>query len=71
MTTREYEGSAVYYVVDLGQLAFPLRRTGSSVPESLIHRMRDKAFGAEMVYEVPPPPAADPRQMNPVSEGSR
>ena len=58
MTTHEYEGSMIYYVEDFGQLAFPLRRTGSSLPESLIHRMRDKAFSAEKTYEVPALPTA-------------
>lgn len=55
MTTHEYEGATVYYVEEFTQLAFPLSRSGSSLPSSLIHRMRDKAMVVQTIYEPPTP----------------
>ncbi len=71
MTIREYEGSAIYYVEDFRQLAFPVRSTGSSLPESLIHRMRDKAFSAERVHEIPSPPIGEPGQPKPLPKENK
>lgn len=68
MTIREYEGSTIYYLEDSWQLAFPARRPGSSLPESLIHRMRDKAIAAEMVCEVPAPLSGGPDTQKKIPE---
>ena len=69
MTTHEYEGATVYYVEEFTQLAFPLSRSGSSLPSSLIHRMRDKAIIVETTYE-PPVPVIPDGSIEPPAKGN-
>ena len=51
MKMREYDGCTIYYVQGFSHVAFPLSRTGSSLPSSLIHCIRDKAILVETIYE--------------------
>jgi hypothetical protein len=51
MKMREYDGCKIYYVQGFSQASFPLARSGSSLPSSLIHCIRDKAILVETTYE--------------------